>query len=120
SAPSRTWKTSLARRWEASASSAISASRGLSSTRRMRFKELDNGSVLWPALRGRGPFQREIERSALVDSALGPDAAPVPRHDPPDGGQTDAGAFELLGPVQPLEDAEQLVGILHVEPGAVV
>src|SRR5712691_7747967 len=104
----------------ASASSASSASRGLSSTRRMRLKELMARSFLWSASGGRPPFQREIKRGALVHCAFGPDAAPVPRHDPPDGGQTNAGAFELLGPVQPLEDAEQLVGILHVEPGAVV
>src|SRR5437867_3720800 len=38
----------------------------------------------------------------------------MPSHDPPHRGQTDAGAFKLLGQVKPLEDAEELVGILHI------
>jgi hypothetical protein len=35
-------------------------------------------------------------------------------------GQPDAGALVVLGAVQPLEDLEQLVGVPHVEPDAVV
>ena len=37
-----------------------------------------------------------------------------------DGGQADAGAGEVLGRVQPLEGAEELVGVGHVEARAVV
>ena len=65
-------------------------------------------------------FQGEIERGALVHRAFRPDASAVPVDDPPDGGQADAGAFELLGPMQPLKHAKQLVRVLHVEPDAVV
>jgi hypothetical protein len=32
----------------------------------------------------------------------------------------DSGALELAGRVQPLDDAEELVGVVHVETGAVV
>src|SRR5882724_6472703 len=40
--------------------------------------------------------------------------------DPLHDRQADAGAFELFGRMQPLEDPKQLAGVLHVEPGAVV
>ena len=36
------------------------------------------------------------------------------------GGQSYSGAFKLLGQMQTLKDAEQLVDILHVKAGAVV
>ncbi|MCY1546794.1 hypothetical protein D9M68_828090 [compost metagenome] len=35
-------------------------------------------------------------------------------------GQTDPGALEILAAVQAFEDAEQLVGVAHVEADAVV
>jgi hypothetical protein len=35
-------------------------------------------------------------------------------------GQPYAGSLVLLSPVQPLEHAEQLVGVLHVEAGAII
>ncbi len=41
-------------------------------------------------------------------------------HDPPDVGEPDARALELVVRVQPLEHAEQLVRVLHVEAVAVV
>ena len=44
----------------------------------------------------------------------------MPRHDPPDIGQPNPGAFKIFHAVQPLEDSEQLVGILHVKPHSVV
>ena len=37
-----------------------------------------------------------------------------------DGRKADPGAFEFVNPMQPLKDAEQLVGILHVETDTVV
>ena len=55
--------------------------------------------------------QCEIERRTLSHLALGPHAAAVPADDPLDDGQPDAGAGEILGSVQPLEHAEQLVDI---------
>jgi len=36
------------------------------------------------------------------------------------GRETDSGAFEFLGAVEPLEHAEQLVGVLHVKADAVI
>ncbi len=51
---------------------------------------------------------------------FGPDAPALPEHDALHGGQPDAGARELVGAVQPLEGAEQLVGVLHVEPHTVI
>jgi len=39
---------------------------------------------------------------------------------PPHDGEADAGAFEVLSPMQALENAEQLVRILHLETGAVI
>jgi len=44
----------------------------------------------------------------------------VTLNDALDNGQADAGAFEFIAAVQALKDTEQLVGILHVEAGAVV
>jgi len=37
-----------------------------------------------------------------------------------DVGQRDARAFEILYPVQTLENSKQLVGISHIEPNPVV
>ena len=48
------------------------------------------------------------------------DAAAVARDDAAHVGQTDAGALEILGAVQALEDAEQLAHVFHVEADAVV
>jgi hypothetical protein len=44
----------------------------------------------------------------------------VAMDNPLDGGQADAGPFVLFGPVQALEDAEQLWGVAHVEAHTVV
>src|SRR2546427_12833272 len=62
----------------------------------------------------------EIETRALVGFSLGPDPASKSPNDPVDDRQADAGTFVVLGPVQPLKNAEKLVGITHVEPDAVV
>ena len=64
--------------------------------------------------------ESEVERRALVGLGVGPDAAAVAVDDPLHDGEADAGALIVLGPVQPLEDAEQLVGVAHVEADAVV
>src|SRR5260370_7962272 len=44
----------------------------------------------------------------------------MPLHDSLHDRQTDAGALELLGAVEPLEDAVQLVGVFHLESRTVV
>src|SRR3954468_19075945 len=64
--------------------------------------------------------QREVEGRAGARAALGPGAAAVALHDAADVGEADPGALELLVAVQALEDAEELVGVLHVEADAVV
>ena len=56
----------------------------------------------------------------MVDRPLCPHAPTMPLHDSLDDRQTDAGALELLGAVEPLEDAEQLVGVFHLESRTVV
>src|SRR5688572_6950724 len=72
--------------------------------------------------RGRGGnlLQREIKGRALIDGRLSPDAAAVALDDPLHDGQPDAGAFIVLGAVQPLKHTEEFVRIPHVEARAVV
>src|SRR5712672_3333515 len=64
--------------------------------------------------------QAEGERRALARFRLGPDAAAMALDDAVDDREADAGALELLGAVQPLKGAEELGGVAHVEPRAVV
>src|SRR6185295_5900619 len=56
----------------------------------------------------------------LVFAAFRPDASAVTVDDALNVGQADAGAFKIAGAMQPLEDAEKFVGVLHVEAGSVV
>src|SRR5262245_14345641 len=67
-----------------------------------------------------GVRQTEVERGAGINGAFGPGASSVAVNDSPDVGQADAGAFELIGAVQALEDSKQCVGIAHVEGDPVV
>ena len=65
--------------------------------------------------------REKIKRGAFVDLALGPGAPAVTVNDAADVGQADAGAFKIfLVAVQALEDAEQLVDVLHVKAHAIV
>ena len=48
------------------------------------------------------------------------DVATVPVHDAAHRGQADARAFEFARAMQALEGLEQLVGVVHVEAGAIV
>src|SRR5262245_48057176 len=80
-----------------------------------------------PYLPGRGSATGRLllgkaqeERRALVDGALSPNTSAVAMDDAPDVGEADADAFELIGRVQPLKDAEKFVGIFHVKSDAVV
>lgn len=61
-----------------------------------------------------------MERRALAGLGLGTDAAAVAGEHAAHAGQADAGARVVAGLVQPLEHAEQLAGVLHVETGAIV
>src|SRR5580658_9968104 len=69
---------------------------------------------------GRGSRQREIHGRALALAAVGPHLAAMTGHDPVHDGQPDAGTFELIRGMQPLEDAEELLRIAHIEARAVV
>jgi len=64
--------------------------------------------------------KREIEGRSLVNLAFGPDPAAVAVDDALDNGESHPGSLEVLMAVEALEDAEHLVVVLHVEPGAVV
>src|SRR5262245_16724656 len=64
--------------------------------------------------------RRKIECCAAVHDAFRPDSAAVPGNNALHRRQADARAFELFRPMQPLKDAEEFVGILHIEPDAVV
>src|ERR1700694_140543 len=61
-----------------------------------------------------------MEAGAFARPSFGPDAAAVPGHNPLHDREAHAGSGKLLGPMQPLEHAEQLVDITHVETRAVV
>ena len=61
-----------------------------------------------------------MEGCAVLGGSFGPDAAAVAFDDAFDVGQADAGAFEVAGVVEALEDAEELGGVLGIEAGSVV
>ena len=69
-----------------------------------------------PRLRG----QRKLETGADIGLPPCPDAPAVASDDPLCEGETHSGALEVSRTVQSLEDAEQLVDILHVETGTVI
>ena len=64
--------------------------------------------------------QGKEERRAAIGGGLRPNAAVVLANDALHGRQADSGPFELLSPMKALEDAEKLVGVLHVEADTVV
>ena len=64
--------------------------------------------------------QCEVEGRALVGLGLRPGPPAVARDDAADVGQANPGAFKFVLAMQPLENAEQFVGVFHVKPGAVV
>jgi hypothetical protein len=49
----------------------------------------------------------------LIQLSFGPDAAAVTSDDTLDGGQADAGAFELVLAVQAVENPKQIAGVLR-------
>ena len=65
--------------------------------------------------------QREEERGAKIRRGLSPDSAAMPFDDPPDGGKADSGALKLgSGGMEPLENAEKIGHVFHIEADAVV
>src|SRR5258705_8580115 len=64
--------------------------------------------------------QGEIKARAFLDTAFGPDLSAVPGDNPMHDREPDTGAAELVVSVQALKNGEQLVGVAHVESGAVV
>src|SRR5208282_5278358 len=109
----------LRRAWRVS-----SASSGLSSTSSIStlFSSMEPSSHR----RGAGlpgpleAFQREEKCRAFVHFRLGPDAAVVLVDDALHGHQSHSGALKIFGAMEPLEDAEQFVGVLHAETHAIV
>src|SRR4051794_8679683 len=110
STPSRTTTISFVSLFFAKARSVSASSSGLSSTSRIVAPIMDLSRVR----------QGEIEGSSLLGLGVGPDPATVPVNDPLHGCKPDACALELSTRVQALEGAEELVGVLHLEAGAVV
>src|SRR6266513_2331871 len=80
---------------------------------------LSSTSRIFPAFT-RASSQREVERRTLFDGAFGPDPAAMPVDDAAHGGEPNPGAFEFRRRMEPLKHAEQLVGVAHVEAGAIV
>jgi len=66
------------------------------------------------------PGSVKMEGCPLVHPALRPDPATMAVDDGLDQGQADPGPFILVGPVEALEDAEDLVVESHVKADAVV
>src|SRR6266404_678520 len=62
----------------------------------------------------------EEEGCALVRLRLGPDSASVLVDDPLNRHESNSGAFKIPRLVQALKNTEELAGILHFEPDAVV
>src|SRR5579863_859262 len=73
-----------------------------------------------PRLRSGRRCQGEVEGRAFAQAAVRPDPPAVAGHDPVHDRKSDARALELLHGMQPLEDAEELRRIAHVEAHAVV
>src|SRR5687768_15776988 len=62
----------------------------------------------------------EVEGRALSQARLGPDAPAMALDEAADDREAHTRPFVLVGMVQALEDTEELVGVAHVEAGAVV
>src|SRR5713226_6390597 len=105
----------------------ISKSSGSSSTSRISISSCSLVVTILASLVtiGRWPCvvlrrQAEVKGSTLIDLRFGPDAPAVLMNDSLNSGQSHACSLEVLLAVQALKDAEQLVGIFHIEAHAVV
>src|SRR5438874_12336468 len=100
---------------------------GLSSTSRISTSRSfiasvsgSSGAIIGHSIMDLSVSQGEEERRAPIRRCFCPHTPAVPMHDPVDNGQPHAGAVVVLGAMQPLKHAEQLVGVAHVEAGPVV
>src|SRR5579863_9773814 len=68
------------------------------------------------------PADRGIENSkqAPCSGALSAQIRPPPRNDALYDGEPDAGSREVFDRMQTLKDTKQLVGVAHIEAGAIV
>src|SRR5580658_128954 len=89
-----------------------SASASLSSTNRISIASKSSIPL--------SPGWREREYRAVVHLAFGPHPSAVPGNHPMHDGESDARAAKLVGAVQALENAEELVRIIHIESDPVV
>src|SRR5919201_778183 len=87
-----------------------STSSGLSSTSKISTPFSITGS----------PLQSKEKGRTVARPGIGPHPPAVAVDDALDDGQAHPRPLVLLGAVEALEDAEELVGVLHVEPDAVV
>src|SRR5690242_9584493 len=62
----------------------------------------------------------EIKSRSLPDSGFGPDGTSVSANDAFDGGQANAGPFKFFRSMEPLEYAEQFVGVLHIKADTII
>src|SRR5919197_5945828 len=67
-----------------------------------------------------GSVQGETECRACIRLCLGPNRTAMAMDDALDNREAHAGAFILVRSMEPLEDAEELVGIFHPKPDTVV
>src|SRR4051794_21310150 len=110
--------TSFASLYSSSAVSVSSTSLGSSSTSRMRPSA---AMVAPPPVRSSLRLgQRNIERRAVIHRAFGADRSAVTLNDTLNRREANSGALELLGEMQALKHAEQLVLVLHIEAGAII
>src|SRR6202158_4306237 len=73
-----------------------------------------------PKVTGRSGSEHDVEGRSLADCALGPGPAAMAVDDAEHCGQADATSREIALAVQPLESAEELVRVDHVEAHPVV
>ena len=69
---------------------------------------------------GLGRFKCEEKRSAVIYLALRPDTPAMFVYDSPNRCQSYACSLELFGAMEPLENAEQLIRVGLLKPGAVI
>lgn len=73
-----------------------------------------------PPVGDRSVGKAEMEGGTFTDLCLRPDTAAMALNDAVYDGKADAGPFELLRAVEPLEGSKESLGLSHVESGAVV
>jgi len=69
---------------------------------------------------GSAALESEVKSGSFIEFRLGPHPAAVAINDALRNCQTNTISLELVAAVETLKDAKELVGILHVEAGAVV